>query len=222
MYGRLSVAALLLTSLVGCREPTQEPTHGFFVYVCVGEDDHACVGGNEDALAGAIAVGGRFDLTYVPVGASHLGPLAGVAPASTEVVDNLSDPADGRGFRFRIDGEAAFLALARSGAVIDFTHLRSERPGSIEIAMDGAFIDSLEMVAGDRERLLAVPRGTEGRLAGTMDCDWRLRGESNVAITSASQGCQVVIEALGAGEISLEITMGVGLSRRMRVAVTAR
>jgi hypothetical protein len=45
-----------------------------------------------DALAGAIAAGGRFDLTYVPVGASRLGPLAGVAPASTEVVDNLSDP----------------------------------------------------------------------------------------------------------------------------------
>jgi hypothetical protein len=223
MHRALGTAAslvVLAAATNACSPPSGEPASGAFVYVCVSEEDRACTTGEIDEIAGAIAVTGRFDLIYTSVIVSRLGPVADVVPASTEVVEDLSDPTHGPGLRFRVAGDAAFLAINATWDIIDFTYLGAEEVADIGLTRDAVGIESLELLVGERQVLAATAVGSNGsQLAGTMRCSWLSADRRLMEATPSTSSCRAAIRGKNPGSTSLLVTLG---SRERELTVRVR
>lgn len=204
------IAAALGYAASGCSN-SGELGHGYFDYVCVSDADLSCNQFYSPSIEGTVAVGGRFELTYSRdrFDDAAQGALAGVEPASAEVVEQLTDPAEGTGMRFLVPGEAAFLARSTQGEVIDFIHLHADHAVDVELTRSsGSTLESMGMFTGETDSLTAYPLGTGGEpLIGSLRCTWQSHHPEVVAAPQ-TQSCRIDIQALAPGQTILEVQMG--------------
>jgi hypothetical protein len=203
------IAAAVGLAASGCAN-SGELGHGYFDYVCVSDADLSCNQFYMPSIEGTVAVGGRFELTYSRdrFDDAAQGALAGVEPASTEVVEQLTDPAEGTGMRFLVPGEAAFLARSTHGEVIDFIHLHADEVQDIQLTRASGAIESMGMLQGDTDSLTAYPLGFGGEpLIGSLRCTWQSNNPDVIAAPE-TDSCRIDIQALAPGETILEVQMG--------------
>jgi hypothetical protein len=216
-----AIAATLGLAAAGCAG-TGELGHGRFDYVCVSEHDLSCNQFVASSIEGTIAVGGRFDLTYTRdrFDDAAQGTLAGVEPASTEVVEELADPAAGTGMRFLVPGEAAFLARTTRGEVLDFIHLHADEVQAIQLTRaNGVSSGAMGMFAGEVDTITAFPLGFGGEpLLGSLSCAWQSNNPGIVA-TPDGESCRIQVEALAPGAATLSVSMAPGVMGEIAITV---
>ena len=153
---------------------------GSFRWVCVGEGDPTCGNGGFPA---AVAVGGRFNLTFTEDGdlPNEIGSVV-VQPVSDAIVP------DGTGLRAERSGVVTMVALSNDAAV-DFIDLElrsvsritlSRLPDPLgpdeygcEVAQPGpAEGDPADTYVGEGATVQAMPYADSTRLAGSLQFEW--------------------------------------------------
>jgi hypothetical protein len=233
----------LMSLVVGCGDSSDvdgtfgQLGEGVFRYGCVDDGDARCNEtesvssletsaslGIDPELPTAVAVGARFDLTYVgdSIDAGEV-ILVDVEPARGELVTKAA------GFVISVPGTFAFLA--RNGPkqrVVDFVHMDAQRAIALDVWHQKGVVTTLELTVAETSHLAVVPMAAgDIALAGAMAISWET-SDANVvsvgSITAATSGAKelnedeirLVAEAAGIatitvthGELTSEITVTV-------------
>lgn len=235
--GRLAAAAIAVAAAacgpVGGTEGRLG--HGSFFYECRGAGDTACLQTDDaasaavviidldladgEALPSAVAVGGRFGVSYqgdAPETAGGARLEVTVVPASPSLVT------DAGGFAFTQPATVSFLARGADGTVADFTDLRAETVETIELWSQGNLVSTLGFAqAGETRPLTAVPRGpTALPLGGSLSYQWTTSDPAVATVTgrATSTDDEALLTAAGPGEATITVTAA-GRSTSLHVTV---
>jgi hypothetical protein len=186
----LGLAALVAA---GCGGSTIEPPgtigelgQGTFRYSCIEDGDPVCnttsavdsikVSGDlglKGEAPSAIAVGGRFDLTYFGDTRTDDGELLLVKtqPARPDKVRSLG------GFEITTPGVHAFLARSPKGIVADFIQVKALVPQALDVWLDKQRVQAIQLELGQEKTIAVVPHdGTGVALAGAFPYSWSVSG----------------------------------------------
>jgi hypothetical protein len=240
------VAALCLAALTaGCSGGDVPGTvgdlgEGVFRYDCVADGDARCntsqavdrmaVGsdlGIDPELPVAVAVGARFDLSYIGDFVTDQGEslILDTVSARTDVVT------DSGGFVIEQPGTFAFLARSPQGYVADFVHLEAAAVDAIDIWHEETRKDAVELVEGTETTLGVVASSDVSiALAGGLAYQWAssddaVAGVDSVGSSGMPSGVEinddeVRLVAIAAGTATVTVTVG-EISHDFTVTVTA-
>jgi hypothetical protein len=127
-----------------------------------------------------MAVGGRFDLSYwgaLPDEGGYELPVE-IVPARSDVVDSTG------GFRFSSPATVAFLARNPQGFTVDFIHVSSSDPASLDVWWEAQRVDEIALQHPTDETTLAVvPIDADGvSLGGALGYEWSSSDEAIVRL----------------------------------------
>lgn len=234
MHKTLALVSLMGVAAIGCGDGDVDGTlgelgEGVFRYACIEDGDARCnetnavssfdvsaVLGIDPELPTAIAVGARFDLSYVGDTIDDGDFLiVDVEPARTDLVTHAGG--------FVIEAPGTFAFLARNGpkkTVADFVHLDALTPSGIDIWHDEERKSTLDLTVTNTAELAAVPVANgDIPLAGALGVAWTTSDASVVAIGAASDSAtpssdkelnddEIRLIALAVGTATLTVTQG--------------
>ena len=184
----------------GCSShPTGVLGNGEFRYLCDGEADTACTGGEQDTdLPGAIAVGSTFQIVYRPNSSS--GTVQGetgyeIVAATPRLASTSADTV--AALR---EGYEALLARHVGNATIDdFVHLRFD---SIRTLI--ANPSSITVAAGGQESIAVEARDAlNASLAGRLSCQWTVAaGAPAIGLVGSPLGGSATVTASAQGGVT--------------------
>lgn len=180
--------------------------NGRFLYECTGSGDPVCEFTSNDTFPDCIALGGRFDLEYMLLDTSLLGP--------DELTPVLYIESVNQGF-FRGDddfealrtGRAAFL-VREEESVLDLIHLDIVEPDAIEIsARDPATpVDVVQVEVGATEEFRVFPRSSRCmQLGGAIPV---AATTSDETVASISDGDVLRIQGQSVGLAVVRVRLG--------------
>lgn len=177
---------------------------GLFRYECVEDTDTVCDGFfDADAFPAAMAVGGRFSMSYRPDGSE---PLPRLEPAASSVL-----AANGTVLTFLRPGTSAVLAML-DGEVFDYVQLEAQPVAEIRITdtgYDALGLAEIEIDDTEGVMLRAIPQDLHGRaLGGAMEYDWSIDDPSVAQVVSLSTLRIAEIEPLAPGSTTLRVSVG--------------
>lgn len=206
--------ALLLTALsslalqAGCPEEDDLPGQrgdlgvGNFVYKCVSVTDTACADGGVTpaVLPQAVAVGGRFDMTF----AVRSGPLPLVISPSATAMRR-----DSGAFEVLQAGTFSLLAVTGNSEVIDIMHMRGEPVAEVRVQQANELpVSRLTLSPGQMVAVAAVPFDAQGRqLGGALAYQWRSADERHLTVETLPNLSSVRVRAVAAGTTTLLLTV---------------
>lgn len=174
---------------------------GTFRYTCVGDSDPFCANGFvADTFPERFAVGGRFNLAFLPDGSDQEVPL--VVPGARDSVNS-----EGMSFRFSRAGYAVFLALESTSTVVDLKHLYGADIASIAVLTDDSQeLGMLELEPGEDLDVIAEPRDEQrSTLAGSLDYTWTIDDPETAEVLSIDMDRDITIRGVSDGETTLRI-----------------
>ena len=179
---------------------------GRFHYECVEDTDVVCQGFfDADAFPAALAVGGRFAMSYAPDGSE---PLPVLEPAASNVL-----LAEGSVMTFTRTGTSAVLAML-DGEVFDFVQLEAQEVAEIRVVdPDSGFYElgltEVELETIEGAVLEAIPQDVFGRaLGGAMEYSWTVDDDSIAEVVSLETLRLVEIEPRAPGTTTLRVSVG--------------
>ena len=206
------------TTEAGSEEETPEPVelaNGDFIYECVNNDDLMCP---EELVAEAfpeqVAVGARFDATFVP--AEETESAIEIRSGSSAYIARA-----GQAFRAEQAGRGVLLARrASDGAALGFVHLVLADLAELSIQQRSGDPALIVMVADEQQALRVVPLGAGGKpLGGAIDYTWTSSDETVLQPMVASPSALMTVLARGAGDATLTVTAGTQ-SAQISITVT--
>ncbi len=231
----LALASLAALVTLGCGQGDVPGTvgelgEGVFRYSCFDASDARCneagavsslevtkTLGVDPELPTAIAVGGRFDLTYLgdTIDDGDL-LIVDVEPARTDLVSHAAG--------FVIEAPGTFAFLARNGpkkTVADFMHLDAFLVTGLDIWHSQETKSSIVLNANETSTLAVVPMADGGvALAGALSIEWTSSDMNIVAIGSASSALEIPsgdkqlnedeirIAAIAEGQATITVSQG--------------
>jgi hypothetical protein len=218
MQKTLATVALLGLAASGCSGGDIDGTlgqlgEGVFRYSCIEDGDARCNETNavssievstslgvDTEVPEAIAVGARFDLTYLGDTTTNNELLVvDVEPARTDLVTHAS------GFVIEVPGQFAFLA--RNGAkrrVVDFIHLDAVAADHVAVWHAQQRVESIELTAMQEQEVAVMPFSEDDiPLAGAFATEWTTSDDTVVAIAGLSSSSTPSDKLLNADEVRL-------------------
>lgn len=197
---------------------------GGFNYACTGWGDPVCESRFSDAqwhgeptgiaMPIAIAVGGRFGVTFASDDPSDFDPRT-VAPASAAQLETRTV-----GYQALEPGWAALLARDGAGNVVDITHVQLVEP--TRLVVSGLFST---LAVGEDVIASGAVRDRDGvTLAGALDYDWQIEDTSIARVVAAQSDPDsiyddvVTVEGVAAGTTTLTVVAG-GLTETVTLTV---
>jgi hypothetical protein len=197
---------------------------GGFNYACTGWGDPVCESRFSDSLwqgepTGigmpiAIAVGGRFGVTFSSDDPSDFDPRT-VAPASATQLEARTV-----GYQALEPGWAALLARDGAGNVVDLTHVQIVEPTRLVVTRPSTSVRVGTSVSFEGE-----VRDRDGiTLAGALDYDWEVDDPSIARVVALQTDPDsiyddaVSLEALAVGTVTVTVTAG-GLTETLEITV---
>jgi hypothetical protein len=189
-----------LALMCGCSShPTGVLGNGEFRYLCDGDSDTACTGGETDTdLPGAIAVGATFQMAYRPN--SSTGSIQGetgyeIIAASPRLASTSGDTV--AALR---EGFVALLAQHVGNATIDdFVHLHFRAIQTLVASPSAVTIG-----AGGQESIALEARDDlDATLAGRLRCQWTVTsGAPAIALVGSPAGSSASVTAPAQGGVT--------------------
>jgi hypothetical protein len=240
------VAGIAIAALTpGCGDGALDGTlgeigEGVFRYDCVADGDARCNTTNavdatalgadlgiDPELPGAVAVGARFDLSYLGDYITGDGD-----PLFLDVVSARKDVvSDSGGFIVEEPGTYAFLAHNPQGYVADFVHLDAVAISELEIWHEEQRKNEVELVElGETNVAVVASSDRPMALAGGLGYAWSSSDDTIVGIDSVGSigtpngveinDDEIRVVALAAGTAILTVSVD-GISKELTVTVTA-
>lgn len=221
---RLGVAALALVGCASDCDGNSEPGtigelgNGRFLYVCTGSSDPVCEFESNNTFPDCIALGGAFDLEYMLLDTSLLGPDELTPVIYVESVNQGFFRGDDD-FEALRTGRAAFL-VREEDSVLDLLHLDIVEPDAIEIsARDPATpVDTVRVEVGEDEVFRVFPRSSRcEQLGGAIPI---VAESSDESVATISDGDVLRIQGQGEGTAVIRVRLG-DIEEAMTVEVVA-
>ena len=191
-------------------DPTMsgELQRGDFEYRCAGSNDAFCVDFVAQDFPQRFAVGGHFEVAFMPtVEVVAVPALESSAPSLLEPTFSglISE------YQFVRPGTAALIAVINGDEIVDYLHITGARVLSYHFSdsQGGRGVTEIVLAPGEKRVVTVEPRGELGQqLAGTLDYAWSTDDSAVARLASETTVRSVQVQGVAPGSTRLLVEGG--------------